>query len=472
MSMKKTILVTALAVLLTAGMAGAQVDFSNYVALGDSLTAGYASSGLVQFYQERSYPALLATQAGAPAFEMPLVSAPGLPNLLELQSLSPLTLAPIPGAPGLPINAEYPLPYNNLGVPGSAVFDTLFTVGDITNLLAGNQNNVMHDLILRIPVVLDPDTGLPVLDPITGEPIPFPAVTQAIARNPTFVSVWIGNNDILAAALAGTPIEGVTMTPVEDFQALYTQLIGALATMTTADMVLLNLPDATAIPYVTTVDPFVDIPGVGRIYLISDQGQLTDSDMVTLGAAGLIAQGYGLPGGPPLPADLNPLTGEPGYVLSAAERQVISERIAAFNAVIDGVAAEFGIPVLDVNQIFGDIAAGDRWILGGIELSADFLTGGIFSYDGVHPQTIGYGLVAVNLIDLINDSYNANIPQVNMEQILCTDGCSGMGVPIGSDPKSAVLTPEANRQLLDLFTSGTFGFPRDRSSRDGGPATR
>jgi hypothetical protein len=87
MSMMKKLLAIAAAVLLSAGAAGAQADFSNYVALGDSLTAGFASGGLVQFYQERSYPALLATQAGSPVFEMPLVSEPGLPNLLELQAL-------------------------------------------------------------------------------------------------------------------------------------------------------------------------------------------------------------------------------------------------------------------------------------------------------------------------------------------------------------------------------------------------
>lgn len=459
--MMKKLLAIVAAVLLSAGAAGAQADFSNYVALGDSLTAGFVSGGLVQFYQEHSYPALLATQAGSPVFEMPLVSEPGLPNLLELQALAPLTIAPIPGAPGLPINAEHPAPYNNLGVPGSTVFDTLFTVGDITNLLAGNQDNVMHDLILRFPAAPDPNTG---------ELVPAPAVAQAIALNPTFVTVWIGNNDVLAAVLAGTPIDGVTMTPVADFEALYGQLIGALATMTSADMVLINIPDVAAIPYVNALDPFVDLPGLGRIYLEGTNGTLTDGDLVTIGASGLIAQGYGLPGGPPLPEDVNPITGEPGYVLRQAEVQVIQERVAAFNAIIDAVAAQFGIPVLDVNQIFGEIAAGDRWVLGGIELSADFLTGGIFSYDGIHPQSIGHGLVAVNLIDLVNQSYGTSIPQVNMEQILCTDGCSDMGVPIGSDPKTAILTPEAHRQLLDLFT-GNFGYPRGPVQRGGGLAT-
>ena len=55
--------------------------------------------------------------------------------------------------------AELPRPYNNLGVPGANVYDLLFTTGDIGNLIAGNQNNVMHDLILRFPQVQDPSTG-------------------------------------------------------------------------------------------------------------------------------------------------------------------------------------------------------------------------------------------------------------------------------------------------------------------------
>ena len=50
---------------------------------------------------------------------------------------------------------------------------------------------------------------------------------------------------------------------------------------------------------------------------------LTDDDRLTSLAGALIAQGYGLPGGPPLPDNLNLLTGQPGVVLRAAEIDVI-----------------------------------------------------------------------------------------------------------------------------------------------------
>ncbi len=130
--MKKSLLVLCLAALLVAVPAGA-VDFSRYVALGDSLTAGFASNGLTEYYQTRAYPALLARQAGVyGSFELPLVSAPGIPNLLELLQIAPSpVIRPIPGAPGGPLNPYLERPYNDLAVPGADLYDMLFTTGDI-----------------------------------------------------------------------------------------------------------------------------------------------------------------------------------------------------------------------------------------------------------------------------------------------------------------------------------------------------
>jgi len=439
--MKKLVLVVTLAALLGALPASAQVDFTRYVALGDSLTAGYVSGGLVQYYQERSYPAYLAQQAGAPVFEQPLVSEPGFPPLLELKALVPSPMiVPKPGAPGMPLNATLPVPYNNLGVPGADTYDLLFTTGDIQNLLAGNQDNPMHDLILRIPAVPDPNTGTMV---------PFPAIAQAIAQQPTFVTLWIGNNDDLGAAVAGTPIDGLTMTTVDDFQQLYSQAVGALATHTNAKIVIVNLPSPTSIPFVTTIGNYVNVPGLGPVQLEGEYGPIGDDDFITLGASSLIAQGYGLPGFPPLPEDINPATGAYGVILRAAEVQAIDARVDAFNEIIQDTADAYGIPVLDMNTIFGNIAAGNRWILGGIEISADFLTGGIFGYDGVHPQSIGYGLVATELIDLINSSYGADIPQLNMQEVLFSGGDPAM--PAGAKAADVVFSHSAFDSLKEIF---------------------
>ncbi|HSF38956.1 MAG TPA: hypothetical protein VLT87_04125, partial [Thermoanaerobaculia bacterium] len=99
----------ALALLVPAGAFAQSVDtgdanFTRYVALGDSLTAGFSSNALVETFQRRSYPALIWRQAtnGAAGFEQPLVSQPGIGGtpgfgVLQLVSLVPLTLRPVAG---------------------------------------------------------------------------------------------------------------------------------------------------------------------------------------------------------------------------------------------------------------------------------------------------------------------------------------------------------------------------------------
>src|SRR5690606_2197914 len=55
-----------------------EADFSTYVALGNSLTAGYADNALYLESQQNSYPAIMAGQfaeVGGGAFLQPLVPA-------------------------------------------------------------------------------------------------------------------------------------------------------------------------------------------------------------------------------------------------------------------------------------------------------------------------------------------------------------------------------------------------------------
>ena len=453
--MKRAAVVATIA-LLAASPVLAQVDLSRYVALGDSLTAGFAANGLTEFYQQGSYPALVAQQAGVSGFEQPIISDPGIPIVLELANLAP-TLVPAGDTPGIPTNATLNGPYSNLGVPGSTLNDLVNTTGNIQNFLAGNLDNVFHDLILRDGVN--------------------PALFQAIGQNPTFVTVWIGNNDVLSAVLAGTPVEGMTLTPVDVFGQLYAQAIGALAQNTSADILLLNLPDATVIPFVTTIDPYVELPDGTQVPLIGSNGLLPADAYVTLGASSLLAQGIGIPvelggTGQPLPEDLQIIGGEvvPGVVLRSAEIEVINQRIADFNQIIADVAAATGAHVLDVNAIFDEIAR-DEWVFGAFGLTTDFLTGGIFSYDGVHPQHIGYGIVAAEIIKYLNDNMGADIEQVDMFEIMCGGGdcSSNTGVNNGmilSNPAS-IFTAEAHQQLMEIFPVDLRSYYGRTSQRKG-----
>lgn len=390
------VLALALILPLAPMPAGAQVetgnaDFTRYVAIGDSLTAGFMSGGLGRTAQLNSYPFLIFRQATGQAtgFEQPYVSDPGIPAVLELKSLAPLTIGPKPGA-GQPLNLTLQRPYNNLGVPGADVHDAVATVTD---------NGGLHDLILR---------GLGT------------QLQQAIALNPTFATVWIGNNDVLGAALAGRVIEGVTITPVAQFEADYKTVINALAGRG-VELAVANIPEVTGIPYVTTI-PFVVVnPATNQpvivngnvVPLIGPNGLLTPGDRVLLTARAELAQGKGIPvalGG----------TGQPlsdGVVLSAAEVATITARIAAYNTIIRAEATRVGAAFVDANAVFREVAANGINV-GGITFTENFLTGGVFSYDGVHPTAFGYAYTANLFIDAINGQYDGEIPLVNLNPFM------------------------------------------------------
>jgi len=377
---------------------------------------------------------------------MPLISPPGIPPVLVLATLAGGVPTLVPAgnpADAFPYNATYPAPYNNLGVPGATLYNLLFTTGDINNLLAGNTDNVMHDLILRIPQVLNPQTG---------QPMDFTALVQAIALDPTFVTMWIGQNDVLGAVTSATAMEGVTMTPADVFATLYPQAVGALVQMTSADIVLFTVPDVTMVPFAHVIPPFLNIPGLGVVPIMGSNGPLTSDCLVTLLASSKLAQGYGvpLPGYPPLPEDVNLATGEPGYVLRPEEVAVLRERVAAYNAIIVQTADAFGLPVFDAGGLMIDLS-NSGITLGGVHLDGSYLTGGLISYDAVHPQQLGYAVLTKYLVDFLNDTYSAGITPVDLSEIMFDNPCYPLGSAYGVAPESVEFSPEAMQSFLELF---------------------
>lgn len=402
-------------------------DFSRYVAIGDSLTAAFMSGGLGRTAQLNSYPLLIWRQANGTTtgFEQPLVSDPGIPAVLELKSLSPLVIGPKAGS-GQPQNLTLQRPYNNLAVPGADVHDAVATVTD---------NGGLHDLILR---------GLGT------------QLQQAIALNPTFATVWIGNNDVLGAALAGRVIEGVTITPVAQFEADYRTIINALASRG-VELAVANIPDVTGIPYVTTI-PFVVVnPATNQpvivngnvVPLIGPNGPLTPNDRVLLTARAELAQGKGIPVA--LGGSGQPLSD--GVVLSAAEISTINARVAAYNSFIRSEATRVNAAFVDINAVFREVAT-EGIEVGGITFTENFLSGGIFSYDGVHPNAFGYAYVANLFIEEINDQFDGEIPLVNLFPFMFGPSTSTAAVEM-PDGSSVTLTHSAIRNLfwaLDVKT--------------------
>lgn len=247
------------------------VDLSRYVALGDSLTAGYKDGTLYLDGQLDSFPNTLAglfAEADGGSFTQPLVgdnlggllvNGADFPSPDELESRLVLSndsgdLAP-KRQPGdrmldIVINPLTGGPYNNLGVPGAKSFHlTLDGYGNFANL--GVTAN-------PFAIYLNIADGS---NNILGE---------ALGQAPTFFTLWIGNNDILGYATGGgvgndsstTPAYGTgsgdITDPVNVFAPAYNALVSNL-TAGGAKGVLVNLPSIVDIPFFNTV-PFNAIP--------------------------------------------------------------------------------------------------------------------------------------------------------------------------------------------------------------------
>ena len=192
-------------------------------------------------------------------------------------------------------------------------------------------------------------------------------VAQAVAARPSVITLWIGNNDVLGAAVRGRAVDGETLTPAAAFRGYYAGVVATLRN-TGARIFAANLPDVTSIPFVTTIAPVVVNPTTGQpvlangqpIPLIGPAGPLPTGSLVTLGASSLLAQGIGIPAavggrGTPLPDEV---------VIDPTELAIIKDRVTVNNQAIAEICAAANIPVLDVNGIMRELAQTGRTIGG------------------------------------------------------------------------------------------------------------
>lgn len=409
-------------------------DFTRYVAIGNSFTAGFQSNALSARDQVYSYPNLLATAFRTPTFVQPLMINPGVGNRQMLTAFS-LTAGPtiineasvFPGNPQPYVNTPPAGAYDNLGIPGAVLGDIINTT-DFAGQLTGPRRNPFFLLILRSSAI-----GRNILE-------------QARSRNPTFMTCWIGNNDALGYATAGGANPAL-LTSAETFNTLYRQLLDSLRTIT-PNVVLANIPDVTTIPFFSTVAASVAPRIPAGVWLRFQRGTNTgvsfDSTRLTTpygppyftltGStyAPLLGAGGGQGGGkfyrdnsasfPTLPAGIDttkPFGFHPqnpwptSLVLDEDEVATVAGRIADFNRSIDSLARNRGFAVVNMNAVLRDVAGRGRFVPGYGTFSTAYITGGAFSYDGVHPSSRGSVMMANEFIKVINAKYGATIPLVD-----------------------------------------------------------
>ncbi len=421
---------------------------TRYVAIGNSLTAGFMDAGLIVNGQVDSYPALIARQLDAlvsipPPFDQPLVAAPGIGSTdtgnpaiaagvlhWDGSEVTLLGTTPIAQVPALLLASQLPRPYDNLGVPGATLLDVTNATSSATSQ---SHFNPFFDFILR--------------NATQQLPTPFvntTQLTQAAGRRPALVTLWIGNNDVLGGATSGTPVVGGNITPPAFFLPLYSNLVTSIEDSVMARTGVKPLIVAANIPSVDTVPYFIPKAMFDFIATGDPNGHITTVESnvayVRLPALAFLQAG----GHPPLAAD---------FTLTVAEINTIESTIDAYNSAIAAICQAHGMPLVDVHALLHEL---ETTGIDGVN-SQYFLFNGhnaattAFSLDGIHPNNKGQGVIANAFIDAINAAAGTKMAHVDVASLVWDPT---YGQPAGAPGKGAArpsITPEAAAAMDAIF---------------------
>lgn len=390
-------------------------DFTNFVSLGNSLTAGFMDGALYDEGQMNSFPNIMGQQmiaAGLTAdFNQPDINSVngfnstfsnvGAGVIAGKTILDTSIPGPVPTFPGELLTAFSgdKSSLNNFGVPGARTTDLL------------------------TPGYGFPDVGNPYFTRFASDPSSASILADALATNPTFFSLWIGSNDVLGYALSG----GVGNDPLVDysaaaFQGDYGNMIGQLLGAGSQGIVI-NVPPVLLIPFLRAVpwnaipldaataaatnaafnDPATGYnPGLGAALALGiiDQAEydlrlvnwaegqngflIDDPELTTAD----ISAAFGFPAGSVIlpnyrqtkATDLVPLSAgavlgtlaDPNdptsvngvgvalgdqFALTAAEQTAVVTARATYSGIIQGIAAATsGVEMFDIQPLFADIA--------------------------------------------------------------------------------------------------------------------
>jgi len=373
--------------------------FQRYVAFGNSITAGFQGFGLNDSLQQLAYPVLLARAMGGAPFYYPKLNNPGCPPPISFIFSSPPTrVGGLPDAFCALRNAAIPPYLNNVAFPGADILEAL------------NTNY--------------------------APPQPPPAATDAYklfllggktelqwARQvqPTFVTVWLGNNDVLGAILDTSANAGsaADITDSTLFRTRFTAFMDSLDSFGTIQGgLLLGVVQVAAAPYVTQGRAYfaaqAAIPNFTVLPNCLDSLVLQPGDTARV----LVPFHFGAPlvaraaAGTPTTLDCSDT-----HVISVPEVVHMILTVVQYNATIAQAAAARNWAYIDPNPILRVLAATPGAVRPFPAFPPDPNAtaapfGTALSRDGVHPSASTQRLIAQLVRDSINAHYRSAIPAI------------------------------------------------------------
>lgn len=399
--------------------------YSRYIAVGDSQTAGYANDGLYNWGIYNSFPNIFAGSlegAGLKTFNQPLFSIAQMngTGFMELKGTDangqPLILKDtlknavrgsisVGGIGNMQLLSKFSGDNDNYGIPG-------LKVADISNTQTGNTNRYFE----RLLPLNAPANNTRYVDFVTSRPF-------------SFFTLNLGANDVFGYAVNGG-VNPNALTNKTMFNDAYALLVNKL-TAKGAKGVLTTIPDISSLPFFTTNKP-ADIltkmkainPAFDKLYIEAKQNANESQDgyevrmattadllLLSLNVAKLGTpvstthgtQYYGLSPYAPV---------ENKWVLDNNETAIIEDYTNSYNKYIKATATSKSLALFDAFTFFYNIKGG--MTIQGITVSANYLTGGLFSLDGVHLSPLGNAVVANEYVAATNARYGTTLTEAKL----------------------------------------------------------
>ncbi len=376
--------------------------FTRYVSIGNSVTAGFQSGGITADMQMESYAVLLADQMGLDVgaagaeFNVPLMTAPGCPppitNIFTQERVMGLT------AGDCFLRQATPEFVSNVAVPGSAVIDAL------TNMDATSNPNALTTLFLGGNTQIE----------------------AAAAAQPTFVTIWMGNNDVLGGITSVNAGDASHITDPTAFATNYSDMMDDLDALGTIEGgALVGVMQVTSAPYASAGLAYAAAgAAIPTLTVDANCSATVTIPGTTTAVPAFVPFHYGAvlmaTAGGGVPTTLDCSVSE---VITPLEAIAMISAVTQYNAAIQAEADERGWAYIDPNDLLTAAAAADPMAVlpfpafpGGaypadMTLNAPF--GTALSLDGVHPSASAHVLVANALIAAINTAYSTSIPAIN-----------------------------------------------------------
>lgn len=269
---------------------------------------------------------------------------------------------------------------------------------------------------------------------------PLTMVGAAVSLQPTLTTVWLGANDLLKYTFSAGA------SPISDTpQQMGTDLATIVKTLQAhgSKVMVANLPTILQTPQffrggvqpvpsqsvyfyllaLSSISPTPITPPQAQAIVtalqtqcgVGPNGYLEEGAFFSLFAA--IEQGKYDPASTTCILDPNgPKSGVGAAYLTDAFAARVSALNAAYNQAIASAASGTGATLVDVNGALTAIYQAGGYQIPGAGTVSLLFGGGIVSFDGLHPSTVGYGLVANLFIGAADKAYGLHIPPYDLAQ--------------------------------------------------------